>query len=53
MGPLAELAELTVLISMSLILVSRGIFRPTSAGLAKKRPAQPAREAPRFDTDQS
>lgn len=36
-GSLAELAELAVLIVMSLILLSRGIFRPTRAGLPKKR----------------
>jgi hypothetical protein len=41
----AELAELAVLIAMSLVLVVRVIFRPTDASNAKKRSATAAREA--------
>lgn len=42
---MAELAELAVLMAMSLVLVVRVIFRPTDASNAKKRSATAAREA--------
>ena len=42
---LAELAELAVLMTMSLVLVFRVIFRPTDASIAKTRSATAAREA--------
>lgn len=42
--PLAELAELAVLVAMSLILVVRVIFRPTGSGVSRKKVAASARE---------
>lgn len=44
MGPLAEIAELAVLVAMSLILVVGVIFRPTSAGVSSRRLAVSARQ---------
>lgn len=43
-GPLADLAELAVLVAMSLILVLRVIFRPTGSGVSSKQVAALARE---------
>lgn len=43
-GPLAELAELAVLVAMSLILVVGVVFRPLRAGVSKKKLAVSARE---------
>jgi ABC-type sulfate transport system permease component len=43
-GLLAELAELAVLVAMSLILVVGVIFRPTGAGVSRKKVAVSARE---------
>lgn len=44
MVSLAELAELAVLMAMSVILVVRVIFRPTATAREKKRSAAVARE---------
>lgn len=44
MGSLVELAELAVLIAISLILVVGVVFRPTTAGISRKRLAVAARE---------
>ncbi|MGD2060794.1 MAG: hypothetical protein PVF87_08015 [Acidimicrobiia bacterium] len=41
---MAELAELAVLVAMSLILVVRVIFRPTGTGVSSKKVAVSARE---------
>lgn len=41
---LVELAELAVLMGMSLVLVVRVIFRPTDASLAQTRSATAARQ---------
>ena len=44
MGPLPVLAELAVLVAMSLILVVGGIFRPTGADVIRKKVAVSARK---------
>jgi len=43
-GPLPELAELAVLVVMSLILVVGGIFRPTGADVSRKQVAASGRK---------
>jgi hypothetical protein len=44
-GQLGELVELAVLVAISLVLVSRVIFRPTDAFVSRKRSGSAVREA--------